>query len=295
VELLVVIAIIGVLVALLLPAVQAAREAARRMQCSNNLKQFGLAMQNYHDTFLLLPCAGNAKTKRFGWTSQLWQFYEQTGISSNYNYQLAFYEAPNTVKNTFNGVLCTKIKMYYCPSDRPNAMWQGDTYWRTRGNYVVNWGPITQPYTPPGPPQFAAPFGYTDFSSVTLPRQTRFAEITDGLSNTVLMSEVTFPKMDTSKDQRGDINNNDGANRFMTINTPNRGTDFMGGQWCETRVDAPCTPNAANQHYTARSRHPKGVMVALCDGSVRFASNNVALATWQGVSTMNGGESLGNW
>jgi len=294
VELLVVIAIIGVLVALLLPAVQAAREAARRMQCSNNLKQFGLAMQNYHDTFLMLPYAGTTSIKRSAWTSQLWAFYEQAGISQAYNYNQAFHEAPNIVQLTFTGVLCNRIKIYYCPSDRPNAMWQGDNFWRTRGNYVVNWGPITQPFTPPVP-QFAAPFGYRDFSSMNQPRLTRFGEITDGLSNTLLMSEVVLPKSDTSRDQRGDINNDQGSNRFMTINTPNKGTDFMGGVWCETRPDAPCNQNSANQHYTARSRHPNGVMVVLCDGSVRFVSNNVALATWQGASTMNAGDVLGDW
>src|SRR5688572_27436317 len=77
VELLVVIAIIGVLVALLLPAVQAAREAARRSSCTNNLKQYGLAMQNHHDTYLKLPFAGSTAPVRTSWVSQLWPFFEQ--------------------------------------------------------------------------------------------------------------------------------------------------------------------------------------------------------------------------
>lgn len=294
VELLVVIAIIGVLVALLLPAVQSAREASRRTKCLNNLKQFGLAMQNYHDVHQKLPFAGTT-VPRSSWVSQLWAFYEQGTMGSAYDFSKPFHEPPNIVQQTFNGVLCRRIPMYYCPSDRPNAMWQGDNYWRTRGNYVVNWGPITQPFTPPSAPQFAAPFGYLNNSSLNQPRQTRFSEISDGLSNTLLMSEVIFPKYDSSRDQRGDINNDQGANRFMTINTPNVGTDFMQGQWCETRLEAPCNQNSANQHYTARSRHPNGVNVALCDGGIRFVSNNVALGAWQAVSTMNGGEALGDW
>jgi len=79
----------------------------------------------------------------------------------------------------------------------------------------------------------------------------------------------------------------------MTINTPNKGIDFMGATWCENRPDVPCAQASVNQHYTARSRHPIGVNAALCDGSVRFIGNNVDLIVWQGASTINGGESVG--
>jgi hypothetical protein len=107
------------------------------------------------------------------------------------------------------------------------------------------------------------------------------------------MSEVTFDRKDTSKDQRGDVNNDQGANRFMTINTPNAGSDNMDGPWCETRPDAPCTGASANSHFTARSRHPNGVLVCMVDGSVKFITNSVTLNTWQAASTMNGGDVLG--
>jgi prepilin-type N-terminal cleavage/methylation domain-containing protein/prepilin-type processing-associated H-X9-DG protein len=296
VELLVVIAIIGVLVALLLPAVQSAREASRRTKCVNNLKQLALAMHNCHDINGRLPLAGTTVPVRQSWVSQIWPYFEQHGLASGYDYKKGFHEVPNIVQNTFNGVLCTRIPAFYCASDRPNAMWQGDTYWRSRGNYVVNWGPITVPFTPPNPPQFTAPFGYEDHASINKPRQTRFSEITDGLTNTLLMSEMTFPKTDNSRDQRGDINNDRGANRFMTINTPNKGTDFMLASWCETTPEMPCVQAAANQHYGTRSRHPSGVNASMCDGSVRFVSNNIALNTWQAVSTMDGGETaIGDW
>jgi prepilin-type N-terminal cleavage/methylation domain-containing protein/prepilin-type processing-associated H-X9-DG protein len=294
VELLVVIAIIGVLVALLLPAVQAAREASRRTKCTNNLKQFALAMQNHHDVYGKLPLAGTTVPVRQSWVSQVWPFLELGNLASTYNYNLGFHEVPNTVQNTFSGVLCARLAVYYCPSDRPNAMWQGDTYWRARGNYVVNWGPITVPFTPPNQPQAIAPFGYLDHSSINKPRQTRFSEISDGLSNTLLMAECLMPKRDNSMDQRGDINNDRGANRFMTINTPNKGTDFMLSVWCENTIELPCIQAAANQHYGTRSRHPNGINVSLCDGSVRFVANNIALNTWQAASTMDGGESLGS-
>lgn len=296
VELLVVIAIIGVLVALLLPAVQSARESSRRTKCVNNLKQLALAMHNCHDTQGKLPLAGTTAPVRQSWVSQIWPYFEQHGLAASYDYKKGFHEAPNIVRNTFNGVLCTRIAAFYCASDRPNAMWQGDTYWRSRGNYVVNWGPITVPFTPPNPPQAIAPFGYLDHKSINLPRQTRFSEITDGLSNTLLMAECLMPKADSSVDQRGDINNDRGANRFMTINTPNKGTDFMLTVWCENTPEMPCIQAAQYQHYGTRSRHPNGINASLCDGSVKFVANNIALNVWQAVSTMDGGEtSLGDW
>jgi len=296
VELLVVIAIIGVLVALLLPAVQSARESSRRTKCVNHVRQLALAMQNFHDVNGKLPFAGSTVPVRQSWVSQLWPYFELGTLAGQYNYNVGFYQPPNTVQNTLNGLLCTRIALYYCPSDRPNAMWQGDTYWRARGSYVVNWGPITVPYTPPNLPQRIAPFGYLDHMSIDKPRQTRFSEISDGLSNTLLLSECRIPKRDNSVDQRGDINNDRGANRFMTINTPNAGTDFMLSTWCENVPDLPCVQAAAYQHYGARSRHPNGVNAALSDGSVKFVANNIALITWQAASTMNGGETgLGDW
>jgi prepilin-type N-terminal cleavage/methylation domain-containing protein/prepilin-type processing-associated H-X9-DG protein len=295
VELLVVIAIIGVLVALLLPAVQVAREASRRMKCTNHLRQLALAMHNHHDVNGKLPFAGSTAPVRQSWVSQLWPYFELGNLAAQYDYKKGFHEPPNIVQNSLTGVLCARIPLYYCPSDRVNAMWQGDAHFRARGNYVVNWGPITVPFTPPNPPQAIAPFGYTDHASINKPKQTRFSEITDGLSNTLLMSEVTSPKIDASRDQRGDINNDRGANRFMTINTPNKGTDFMLNVWCESTVEAPCIQAAANQHYGTRSRHPNGVNASLCDGSVRFVSNNIPLNVWQAASTMDGGESLGEF
>jgi prepilin-type N-terminal cleavage/methylation domain-containing protein/prepilin-type processing-associated H-X9-DG protein len=296
VELLVVIAIIGVLVSLLLPAVQSAREASRRTKCSNNLKQLALSMQNHHDVNGKLPFAGSTAPVRQSWVSQLWPYFELGNLAAQYDFKKGFHEQPNIVQNTFQGVLCARIPMFYCPSDRPNAMWQGDTYWRSRGNYVVNFGPITTPYTPPNLPMATAPFGYADHKSYDKPKSTRFSEITDGLSNTLLMAEVIMPKKDNSMDQRGDINNDRGANRFMTINTPNVGTDFMLTVWCENMPDLPCVQAATYQHYTSRSRHPSGVNASLCDGSVRFVGNSIALATWQAVSTMDGGEAgIGDW
>src|SRR5438105_8446614 len=97
VELLVVIAIIGVLVALLLPAVQSARESSRRTKCTNNLKQLALAMHNFHDTNGRLPFAGSTVPVRQSWVSQLWPYCEQQGAAGSYDYNKGFHEVPNTV------------------------------------------------------------------------------------------------------------------------------------------------------------------------------------------------------
>jgi prepilin-type N-terminal cleavage/methylation domain-containing protein/prepilin-type processing-associated H-X9-DG protein len=293
IELLVVIAIIAILIGLLLPAVQKVREAASRMKCSNNLKQFGLAMHNHEQAVGRLPYAGTSSPVRSGWGFQLWPYIEQGNMATAYNQSVAFFQAPNTVANTFNGLLCQKITLYYCPSDRPGAMWQGDQYWRSRGNYALSWGPITQPFTAPNP-AFNGAFGFVDHASLDKPKQIKFREITDGLSNSLLMSEVRMNPSDTSRDQRGDIHNNQGASRFMTINTPNKGTDVMENPWCENTVDLPCTTSTPNQHFTARSRHTGGVMVLLADGGVRFVSNGITLGTWQAASTIDGNDLPGN-
>jgi prepilin-type N-terminal cleavage/methylation domain-containing protein len=293
IELLVVIAIIAILIGLLLPAVQKVREAASRMKCSNHLKQFGLAMHGHHDAMGKLPYAGTTSPVRTAWVSQIWPYIEQGNMYAGYDSTAAFYSPPNTYSGTFNGVISQQIAIYYCPSDRPGAMWQGDTSWRTRGNYVVSWGPITQPFTAPTP-TYTAAFGYTDYSSLDKPRQTKFGDIRDGLSNSMLMSEVRMNPNDASKDQRGDINNNQGSSRFMTINTPNRGTDNMEAGWCESTTDMPCAANSTNEHNTARSKHTGGVMVLLCDGGVRFVSNSITLNTWQAASTIDGNENLGS-
>ena len=103
VELLVVIAIIGVLVALLLPAVQAARESSRRAKCVNNMRQWTLAMHNFHDVNGKLPYAAR-QPPRHSWPPQLWPFVEQQAAYSQYRWDVGFFELPNTVPNTHQTV-----------------------------------------------------------------------------------------------------------------------------------------------------------------------------------------------
>ena len=298
VELLVVIAIIGVLVALLLPAVQAAREAARRMSCQNNFKQWGLSMHMMHDSKNHLP-EGNQNNPRRVWVVLVWPYVEQGNMYVQFNQNVHFFQPPNTTPNTTNGIYAKTAPIYYCPSDRVNAIWKGDQYWRSRGSYVINWGNQAVPYLASDPVQNpnkgVGPFGYEDYISGSKPRKTRFSNFTDGTSNTMLMSEIIMAKVDTDFDIRGDFLNDDRpCTQFMTFNTPNTGTDVS--PYCNGTTypkNPPCTNSGSgNAHKAARSRHPGGVNVLIGDGAVRFVSNSISLTSWRALGTMDGGETV---
>lgn len=310
IELLVVIAIIAILIGLLLPAVQKVREAAARMQCSNNLKQWALAMHNYHDANSYFPYgnnrrnppgteAGQPTNARRTFYVALWPYLEQSALANQYNYTLGFYQPPNgptplAGANT-TGLVCQPQSIYYCPSDRPNAIWQGDPYWRCRGNYVPNYGP--QLLFTPGVRN--APFGWLSSGGFGnfVPYHSRIQDITDGTSQTLLMSEIRVPPSDAIKDIRGDIFNDQGSPWFMAINTPNSGIDY--GIACDNTFDPtmPCglQNGSVGQQISARSRHTGGVNASLLDGSVSFYTNSINLNTWRALSSMNGGEVVGNF
>jgi prepilin-type N-terminal cleavage/methylation domain-containing protein/prepilin-type processing-associated H-X9-DG protein len=303
VELLVVIAIIGVLVALLLPAVQAAREAARRQGCQNNLKQWALAMQNHASATGALP-EGNRGNPRRTWIVYTWPYIENQNIAARFDKTQGFWQPPNTYVNSFTGAYAQTAPIYYCPSDRPGAMWQGDKYWRARGNYVINWGNMAVPQDTTDPAQRealgVAPFSYADFASPVAPKTTKLAEITDGTSNTMLMSEVIMANDDGDYDIRG-VMFNDGwpCDMYMTINTPNTSvadvSAFVPTAGNPPQPMDPTDPpytnvGAGHSHKAARSQHPGGVHVAFCDGSVRFVQDGIAVAVWRAMGTMNGQE-----
>jgi prepilin-type N-terminal cleavage/methylation domain-containing protein len=304
VELLVVIAIIGVLVALLLPAIQAARESSRRMTCQNTIRQWAVAMINMHEAKEALP-EGNRSNPRRAWVVYTWPHIENQGFALVFDESRGFFEQPNTFVNTLDGIYAKTAPHYYCPSDRPGALWKGDPYWRARGNYVVNWGNMKVPYQATDPlqnPELGiAPFGYRDYVSRDKPRTTRFAEFTDGTTNTILLSEIIMANDDIDYDIRGDMLNDDWpCPMFMTINTPNTTVADVsvyvppaapGGAQPWDPSDPPFTnAGAANSHKAARSHHVGGVNVAFGDASVRLVSDNIAEKTWRSMGTMNGDE-----
>jgi prepilin-type N-terminal cleavage/methylation domain-containing protein len=308
VELLVVIAIIGTLIGLLLPAVQAAREAARRSSCVNNLKQWGLAMHNHHDATGYLPFAANrlnppgseattpltntaadyntSPGARRTFIISLWPYLEQADLVSKWRANEGWWSSNNTA---LTRVAATH---YYCPSDRPGAKYlaEGGAFPACRVNYVLNFGPTT---ASDSANRRKAPFGFLSGTSFTLfvPYRTKFAEMTDGTSKTLLMAECRVTGKDTSTDVRGHGFDDNGGPFFMAANPPNSGIDQANK--CDSASDnPPCqlASTGGNSSLMARSRHPAGVNVAMGDNAVRFIADTIDPDAWRALSTMNGGE-----
>jgi prepilin-type N-terminal cleavage/methylation domain-containing protein len=314
VELLVVIAIIGTLIGLLLPAVQAARESARRSRCSNNLKQYGLGMQNYHDAHEVLPLGmSDWPCTDGGWMPVLWPFIELGDLASQFTYNTRFISWPN-VGNTAQGrPLSIPVPLYYCPSDRPNAVDSPSGTRVARSNYTTNAtaivrsgvtyrGPFVSYYN--GSKKDCGATGWVPFDPRGYKGQeaTRFRTITDGLSKTLLMSEQNLVATDNEpSDPRGEIWRSWG---FTTSHaTPNSAFDIVGNWWIAppSRTCANIPPHLPVQpastggdifRFAARSKHPDGVQTTFCDGSVRFIANSIDLSTWQAAGTMSGGEAV---
>jgi len=301
VELLVVIAIIGVLVALLLPAVQQAREAARRMQCTNNLKQWSLATHNFADTnrdFLPLGgmnpagnptrVANGQSYYRITWPVFLWPFIEQPALADQYDFNLHFYQQPNMDTHR------VFVPGYNCPSDMTNVTQaQTDTYWRVMGNYVANYG-NTHLH------QNANDQAIYTGSPFQTRHMRRLSEMLDGTSNTIGFSEILIASPNNLNDNRGDFLNDEGSPGFMSITTPNSSSPDQCRACKPSTTDPthndyrrmPCTPVGGNTEYriAARSNHPGGVVVSLMDGSVRFVAETISHEVWQAAMSSQGGE-----
>jgi prepilin-type N-terminal cleavage/methylation domain-containing protein/prepilin-type processing-associated H-X9-DG protein len=304
VELLVVIAIIGVLVALLLPAVQAARESARLSQCGNNLRQVAVALQNYHETRQKLP-PGSRSCCWGTWQMDVLAFLEQrqladlytplpekeTGFKNAYRYDALDLSHSPPIRNL--EVVRTRIATLTCPSDEPQA----DDRRVTFHNYVANYGNTNHIgwdhglLTPAYTKYLGSPFVGDDWN-VKHKRIVKFREIADGLSNTLLASE-------TVQGQGGDLRGYTWwgwSAGFETLAVPNASDpDILQQlQYCNPLVEAnpPCDgqTNGGLFRAAARSRHRGGVNVAMCDGSVRFVVDSVDLAVWRAASTTQGEE-----
>jgi prepilin-type N-terminal cleavage/methylation domain-containing protein/prepilin-type processing-associated H-X9-DG protein len=293
VELLVVIAIIGILIALLLPAVQAARESGRRTQCINQLKQWGLAMHLYHDARKELP-VGSRDNPRQTWVMYLWAYIEEHPLDSQSEIEEHFYLPPNSIGNSLEGLTGQYVSLYYCPSDEGSDQTVGLRQ-RRRGNYVVNWGNTAYGETGRGRGALPgiAPFSHT-MGRRSTPRITKLSDISDGTSSTLLMSEVLKAWSPQDNDWRGDIQNDDGVFRFHTRLTPNTSApDIIENGWFQPTGD-PAMPAVAGassaQVAAARSRHPGGVNISFCDASARFMTDSVPPIVWQALGTMNGEE-----
>lgn len=311
VELLVVIAIIGVLVGLLLPAVQAAREAARRMSCSNNFKQIGLAMHNYHDTFLTLPYGHKQEFARHShrrdtWYHRLLPFIEQQPYYELYmNPPLPFYdyEYIHRMPQSIAGI---PVASFMCPSDPMSPSRGGGGSTRGfKGTYAVNAGG--------GTPASDVNAGITTPINMNMMQTDNggmfvrekpygLKSCTDGTSNTLLASEGISRGTGSSWGGLGGYWGGapHGSFGFSSAEPPNTMVpDRVYSCLSTTFPKAPCeNGNAgglAGRWNFARSMHPGGVQVALCDGSVRFVSESIQRLTWRSLGNRQDNLVLGEW
>jgi len=315
VELLVVIAIIGILVALLLPAVQAAREAARRMQCTNNLKQLGLASHNYHDTYKVLPTGGlctlrrgqcnAARIERPGqqcnghagnWLVLELPFLEQAAMYEDYKKQ--YRQNPSCALdecNEANSYARQIVPFARCPSNpasRINNLTIRSIEAMSRGNYAACFGSGNMRQSARNQNVGGVPSGGAYGPQVEI----NLAAILDGTSNTVALSEVRYTTSTaggTNADSRGVwAYYGMGSSSFSTGYTPNSRTrDWIDR--CRDQVMAPCgNRNSATAIAGARSYHPGGVVAGIADASTRFIPETVDARVWRALGTRGGGESV---
>jgi prepilin-type N-terminal cleavage/methylation domain-containing protein len=302
VELLVVIAIIGVLISLLLPAVQRAREATNRVKCQNNLKQVGLALHNYHDANDCFPPgkfppmstidAGNDFDRRT-WMPKILPYIEQQQL---YNEEEAFH-TPSPPEMTWQGCpdRWVPIATLMCPSDpaNPKNITFGATTPETsqsiHGNYVLCAG--SDYFDPP----YSLDGGHLN-GTFYWQSHTRIAEITDGLSNTLFGGELIVVPDRTTHDIRGRYYNDahNGSAQFSTLYPPNTPVPDRS-MWCNPIPQAPCQLGNTDRVQSQRSYHPGLVNSLLGDGSVRSIRDGVTLSVYQSLGTRAGNEPAGDY
>jgi len=296
IELLVVIAIIGALVALLLPAVQAAREAARRSQCVNNMKQIALAMHNYHDSNGCFPFALIQANDKYACFTGILPFLEQAPLFSAYNTNLGARKPDNTT------VTSTKVAVYLCPSmplpyAKPDIA-NGDnlaptSYATSNGNAYANLYSGRHLYGEPKGVIIGASTTNSGDSNplVTLPCPAiSVSSISDGSSNTVFIGEqdygLTNDFFSSTSTKAGQLRGGQGV---WAHGYP-RGLNFSTwGKFNHHLVNDDVT-SEENGIYSFRSQHSGGANFAFSDGSIRFVKTSIAKNIYRGLSTRAGGE-----
>jgi prepilin-type N-terminal cleavage/methylation domain-containing protein len=326
VELLVVIAIIGILVALLLPAIQAARESARRATCTNNIKQVGLAQHSYlatkkrfpHGTYNLnfvhgtTPPPYNGKQNRRCWMHDTMPYYGEAVLYDQFD---NFMRTGSSFAYDFPGC-STVIPTLMCPSDPANPKFVTFTYSTLgvtgpppsidglgasqgfHGNYIAC--ASNKFFNPVGK---GAP--YADQNSAKLNglffaiSKVEPGDITDGMSHTAMLSELILTPDQIDDDERGRYYDPiPGGTQFTTLFPPNTSVpDRINwisknpvpkapGEWC---AGGECQPSQ-NQYVSARSYHEGGVNFATADGAVHFVSDSIDPVLYSGLGSRNGEE-----
>lgn len=288
IELLVVIAIIAILMALLLPAVQQAREAARRMQCKNNLKQLGLALHNYHDTVNRLPPLTFIPSG-WSWSTMLLPYVDQAPLynsiaelsgqalpgrtpAKGWSAYINSIPAPNP--------LSTQLSSFRCPSDAGSALVQVTDYLGygtreyARSNYVASMG---------SDPNWG--WGYYNGAFPQYGSRS-FREITDGLSNTLLLGEQRSPGLINGLHIGGDS---------IWAGDPSFSGRYSGGN---NPFGFPPNFKSPDSFYAAEafdSFHPGGANFLMGDGSIRFISEFIDSTTFANLASIADGQVIGDF
>lgn len=302
VELLVVITIIGILISLLLPAVQAAREAARKMQCSNNIKQISLGMLNYESQHKCFPPGhletgtnGSSYRHQFSFAAFLLPFIEQQNIYNLINWKLG---SSDTANKTAGAIW---INTFICPTDPIEKGYVADGYAPT--NYLANQGIKCEcRLNCADSNTCTGVFGHNTFM--------RVCDIKDGLSNTLCVSETLKGDGDTSSLDDNYIYNTSGsftaddidACQSVAPGQSNRACRWIDGKTYynmfnasrapnDPRVDCLASSNGCS-NFAARSAHPGGVNASLMDGSVHYLTDSISVTIMQALGTKAAGETV---
>jgi len=312
IELMVVIAIIAILISLLLPAVQQAREAARRTQCRNNLKQLVLAIHNYESAFAVLPASrldpkveieDNAPNESAyqSWTTLALPFIDQGNLQNLIDFDYAWSALVN------RPAVSQPIKVFLCPSapdtDRTDPNW---VVGAAAGDYNSVNEVKSRVYTD----VLGLPDPGSDSRSGVLRkgRQNKFRDITDGTSNTIILAEVAGQPNIWVAGKRMDADSFalytddkvvDLGGRFVAVDgtgwaDPDNGFSINGATADGLTKYAPFFVNKINTSEVY-SFHTGGAMVGLADGSVRFVSEDIDGLTFVSACTRSGGEVQGEW
>ncbi len=316
VELLVVIAIIGILVGLLLPAVQAAREAARRMQCSNNLKQIGLALHNYHDTNKKFPFGsrGGITWSQAGvkdgtnWRISILPFLEQTTVYNRLNWGGSF-GAGTTAAVAYMGgnqfLSGFVLPSYRCPSSSLEMFPQSYSTSAASGSFNNQGNGMGIHYVGimGAAPNFSwTQTGYRDCGHgwscdqgiMTVNECKGMNTVTDGTSNTIIVSEQsgTVRKADLTSNYYGGWS---GARNNATLSSSSCSDLWQTGATCirqppNSQIDDPGNRNPYRNNTTVNSFHPGGIQVVIADGSVQFITDSIDFQIFKALAIRNDGQ-----